>query len=989
MNAETLRELTERSLNLGDPEVKSEFCRDASCPMYFNTTGKDKMDGKGMSGKKHSKKCKGKGRRMDHMSLSEVWTHFHGKDEVGSPAADGDDQESSQQISRGNDGSGSPPVDSSWQRLYSNGLSVTQARRSVSFYDHNRPSKPAALRNEWNEQYKQDAINGSLREQKMRVRFEDNESELPLRSTFSAGYDHNVRPSHPLFKSHSFRDTVMLCSTPKRESRESKHRVSTFAADIGDCGGSLQTFEPFSGKGRRLGSTTEGVDFDERPGAADLHFQLDLQHMARTVADLVCSNPNAGDELPDLLPRDALTQVTRLNLRRMNLENLPGWLKHFRNLKHLNLASNRFRSIPEVLLCGVKNHYHQDQLLDQDGKAPKSCGCRLGFSLEDLILSHNQMRELVTANEDLGVALPNLKLLRLDGNRLTSLPDSLGNLTQLETLVCGSIYGGNRITVLPHTVGQCDQLRELDVRRNELVSLPKTMGELVSLHTLNVSRNNLENVADVDFRGMTSLLTVDLSHNRLRRIPETIADNPTLRLLDVSNNAIDYLPTGFHERVNPQATVLMQNNPLMEDVIVINNPADNRLRRERSTGKEGDRVPTLMQLCYQQIAKRVEEEQQELVRNAAQKRRSSCAAPTAGPSTLASGVTTTHYTLSKRPSLRQRTKSESTTASMSFARSGLVKQRSIVLSVGHRQHRNSESSYPIMETTTPRPGMPLQRQRAVRGSFARHPTRPSTGSDVNDTRISLADVHEHIAAIAALAAETNGDIDEMDDTDAGLSFIGESSPSEDDDDQASAEGSEIPRDETLEDIEQLDIALFEDHDAVRCVVDHKRKNGRNQDKQDDQFLGIPRKADRDECLSESLASLPLELQKDLKDRYRTCMTCKTKFYHQGLTSVRLLSILGHRRIATLSTFCSIKCRDANQNRSPYISAEDLSPGQQSMPNLSEEGFSVMTPRRRRFSVRPLPYTAAAAAAAVNRQFRRVGGTDDSGAVATERPNLRW
>ena len=59
--------------------------------------------------------------------------------------------------------------------------------------------------------------------------------------------------------------------------------------------------------------------------------------------------------------------------------------------------------------------------------------------------------------------------LDLSRLRLTELPDSLGQLTQLQTLDVSN----NQLTVLPEWLGQLTQLQNLDVRNNQLTVLPE------------------------------------------------------------------------------------------------------------------------------------------------------------------------------------------------------------------------------------------------------------------------------------------------------------------------------------------------------------------------------------------------------------------------------------------------------------------------------------------------------------------------------------
>ena len=64
--------------------------------------------------------------------------------------------------------------------------------------------------------------------------------------------------------------------------------------------------------------------------------------------------------------------------------------------------------------------------------------------------------------------------LSLGGLGLTSLPDSIGRLSKLETLDLLD----NKLTALPESIGQLSQLRRLDLGGNQLTTLPDSIGQL-------------------------------------------------------------------------------------------------------------------------------------------------------------------------------------------------------------------------------------------------------------------------------------------------------------------------------------------------------------------------------------------------------------------------------------------------------------------------------------------------------------------------------
>src|SRR3972149_6770781 len=74
----------------------------------------------------------------------------------------------------------------------------------------------------------------------------------------------------------------------------------------------------------------------------------------------------------------------------------------------------------------------------------------------------------------------NLTDLNESGNQLTSLPDSIGQLTNLRLVYVDN----NQLTSLPDSIGQLTNLQKLFVDNNQLTSLPDSIGQLTNLQVL-------------------------------------------------------------------------------------------------------------------------------------------------------------------------------------------------------------------------------------------------------------------------------------------------------------------------------------------------------------------------------------------------------------------------------------------------------------------------------------------------------------------------
>ena len=107
---------------------------------------------------------------------------------------------------------------------------------------------------------------------------------------------------------------------------------------------------------------------------------------------------------------------------------------------------------------------------------------------------------------------------------LTDLPESLGQLTQLQSLD----FGGNLLTVFPDSIIQLKQLRNLGLGTTQMDSLKKPVQKRM------LRRQKQE----------------DQKNNELRIIPESIGTLTELRFLDFSFNQLTDLPLSLNQLIH-------------------------------------------------------------------------------------------------------------------------------------------------------------------------------------------------------------------------------------------------------------------------------------------------------------------------------------------------------------------------------------------------------------------------------------------------------
>lgn len=118
-------------------------------------------------------------------------------------------------------------------------------------------------------------------------------------------------------------------------------------------------------------------------------------------------------------------------------------------------------------------------------------------------LDRNEFREVPQEI----LACTKLKWLRLNGNRLESLPD-LGGLKDLRRIYLKN----NKFAAVPEALKALDNLTDLELSGNPITEVPGWLTEMKSLKNVSLNRTRIEKLPDdlSGWRGLTSLQLGDL-----------------------------------------------------------------------------------------------------------------------------------------------------------------------------------------------------------------------------------------------------------------------------------------------------------------------------------------------------------------------------------------------------------------------------------------------------------------------------------------------
>ncbi|MFG6101585.1 COR domain-containing protein [Leptothoe sp. EHU-05/26/07-4] len=143
--------------------------------------------------------------------------------------------------------------------------------------------------------------------------------------------------------------------------------------------------------------------------------------------------------------------------------------------------------------------------------------------------------------------------LDLSNLALTEVPESIGQLTQLDKLDLSG-YGDskNQLTGLPDAIANLTQLQSLNFSNNGLTRLLDAISNLTHLKELNLSNNQLTGLPDA-IANLTQLKELNLSNNQLTGLPDAIANLTQLKKLNLSNNKLTELPDAISNLVQLQS----------------------------------------------------------------------------------------------------------------------------------------------------------------------------------------------------------------------------------------------------------------------------------------------------------------------------------------------------------------------------------------------------------------------------------------------------
>ena len=207
----------------------------------------------------------------------------------------------------------------------------------------------------------------------------------------------------------------------------------------------------------------------------------------------------------------------------------------FGGLETLDLHGNRLSTVPQ----GIRRLENLTIVNLSKNKLDNKCIAIISqvHSLRELRMTENALEGMLDSSIS---KLRRLEILDLSKNMISALPDGLGVLSTLHTV----LLAGNRITSLPLTLLASTALAVLDLSRNRLTgTLMSDDTTLPFLKSLDVSHNALTSIVDGPV-SIPSLQTFNVAENRLKTLPD-LSESENLITLSASGNKITTIPEGL------------------------------------------------------------------------------------------------------------------------------------------------------------------------------------------------------------------------------------------------------------------------------------------------------------------------------------------------------------------------------------------------------------------------------------------------------------
>jgi hypothetical protein len=152
---------------------------------------------------------------------------------------------------------------------------------------------------------------------------------------------------------------------------------------------------------------------------------------------------------------------------------------------------------------------------------------------------------LITLPAEISQFFPNLRVLNLTENRITSVPVEISQLSNLTELSLGC----NKITSVPPEIYDLENLETLCLNHNKITSIPVGISQLSNLKYFSIGNNKITSVSS-EIYDLKSLETLSFWSSDITLLPDGISKLSNLKNLSLGYCNITSLPIDFFQLVS-------------------------------------------------------------------------------------------------------------------------------------------------------------------------------------------------------------------------------------------------------------------------------------------------------------------------------------------------------------------------------------------------------------------------------------------------------
>ena len=195
------------------------------------------------------------------------------------------------------------------------------------------------------------------------------------------------------------------------------------------------------------------------------------------------------------------------------------------------------------------------------------------IDLKEIYLSRNNLKELPKSFGE----IKNLEGLFLGNNDFYFSPDCIGNLANLRAL---HLYG-NHISELPTSYENLENIEIFYLSDNKLTELPNVIKSWIKLKFLHIDNNQIKKLPSWIGK-LKELWNVNLSANELVDIPSSIAEINELRFLNLRNNKLQVLPNemGKIQSIDLESNLLTKLPTSVQEIQILK-IKNNKISRDK------------------------------------------------------------------------------------------------------------------------------------------------------------------------------------------------------------------------------------------------------------------------------------------------------------------------------------------------------------------------------------------------------------------------